>query len=126
MKTFKDGTYNRAVWLPPELLYDIAGREHHLTYSPHVREKLLADKMVKRVEDILVAIPNPLPVLAENIVEVTVLAGVVAKVVVRRPYNKDVDICLVFRVPTGNVATHWFNHRTDKHSTLDRSKFVQP
>ena len=53
--------------------------------------------------------------------EVEIIDGHVVKAVIRTNYNRDEDICIVFR--KNLVVTAWLNDRHDKHSSLDKSKY---
>lgn len=56
--------------------------------------------------------------------EVEIIDGHVVKAVIRTNYNRDKDICIVFR--KNLVVTAWLNDRHDKHSSLDKSKYYNP
>ena len=45
----------------------------------------------------------------------------VVKIVIRVPYDNDKDISMVIR--DGFIVTYWFNDKTDRHKTLDKSKY---
>ena len=61
------------------------------------------------------------------LVEVTMIGNVVDKVVLRKGYNETHDLVAVV-IPTSHkkvwfAKTVWLNHKTDNHSTLDKSRF---
>ena len=63
----------------------------------------------------------------KDIVEAEVQDGVLIKIVVRRPYNFDQDICFVLRYDLQTsclvLVTVWLNSVDDDHSTLDESVY---
>jgi hypothetical protein len=61
-------------------------------------------------------------------IEVELEGCKVRKLVLRTPYDAERDVIHVL-IPNGRepwtVKTVWFNLKTDTHSTLDRSRYVQ-
>lgn len=59
----------------------------------------------------------------------TTIHNEVFKAVVRTSYDLDRDISIVFALSKKNeliVKTAWLNHKSDKHTTLDKSKYYKP
>lgn len=106
----QDGLYHVDVWHPlptPE-------GQQWLKYSRH---------SMARAEQKGFVLPPWVNWADGTVVETLVSDGVVEKRVVRFPYYNDNDIVLVIQ-PDGFVRTAWLNARSDKHATLDTSKFV--
>ena len=52
-------------------------------------------------------------------------ANTVEKIVIRVPYDRHQDISFVI-ISDNFVKTAWLNKNTDKHFTLDKSKYMRP
>lgn len=71
-------------------------------------------------------LPSVIDVRKADVVEMGVTGKTVTKIVARMPYDNEKDIVIVFLPDSGRVKTVWANLKTDKHKTLDRSKYSDP
>ena len=62
-----------------------------------------------------------------KVIEVGVEAGRVAKILFRGRIDSERDLCMVLIPGTGawTVKTVWVNLFTDRHTTLDRNKYMR-
>lgn len=107
--------YHAAVGIPD----DISGPEggSALRYTVHaVREA--------QHESIADMLPATLPMTYE-LVEVETFAGKPVKWVVRTRLDATRDLVLVVHY-NYQVRTVWVNQTTDRHATLNRSRYMQP
>jgi hypothetical protein len=58
-------------------------------------------------------------------IEVEVIGNRINKIVYRTRYDSDFDLCLVVLMADLLVKTVWLNRRSDKHATLDMSRYAQ-
>jgi hypothetical protein len=112
----KDGLYHKDIFLP------VKKRETgtvKLTYTKHALEAA-SDDRYGVIED--------LPVVLEfskvDLIELEVSNGKPVKGVFRQPMDQDNDLVIVVLFNNNLVKTVWLNQRTDKHFTLDKSKYV--
>lgn len=88
-------------------------------YSRHAERAAQNDRYGK------IDLPTSLDLSTGKVIEVGVEGGKVVKVLFRFPYTRRCDLCIV--LCPGRPAfckTVWLNERTDKHVSLDRSKYV--
>ena len=88
-----------------------------LRYSNHATAEALFDRYGK------ITLPASVDVRKGDTFEVEATNNVVSKMAVRFPYDATRDIIIVLHPVDGFVRTVWFNLKTDKHKTLDRSKY---
>ena len=69
-----------------------------------------------------IQLPINLNVDSALLVEMEVANGVMVKGVYRVPYDNQCDLIIVMLVD-GKVKTVWLNYKSDKHHTLDKSKY---
>jgi hypothetical protein len=72
--------------------------------------------------------PTTVTITPENLFEVETTGNIVTKLAIRQPYNKEIDISIVLitKQPISFVKTIWLNKASDKHYTLDKSKYTVP
>lgn len=86
-------------------------------YSQHAKEQA----SIKGFQ-----LPKEIQWEVPEVVEVHLKGGrIFEKVIVRVPYDRHEDISFVIQ-PDGFVRTAWLNKNTDKHFTLDKSKYTIP
>jgi len=124
-----DGLYHADLGLPWPLVAGIQAAQP-LEYGPHARQAAITDRFATLTQAPLTRAFN-----ATEVFEVEVEQGEVVKIAVRissgftaNSYSgKPVDLVLVLtpsrRTRGWFVKTLWFNHREDRHYTLDRSKY---
>ena len=63
-----------------------------------------------------------------DIIELEMINGRIAKMVIRGEYDDYDDICMAIIPKRGVmfVKTAWLNHWNDSHNTLDRSRYGRP
>lgn len=88
-------------------------------YGHHSRFEAQVDRYGK------VQLPETLDLSACKVIEIGVENGRVAKTLFRTRLDERRDICIVI-TDTGFVKTVWVNLRTDRHKTLDRSRYTVP
>jgi antitoxin component of MazEF toxin-antitoxin module len=91
----------------------------NLRYSQHALRAAREDRYG------IMELPETLDVTNGKPVEIEVEDGRVVKSVYRASYDDEIDMVIVVQ-PDGFVKTVWFNMKTDKHKTLDRSKYTKP
>ena len=92
-----------------------------LQYTQHAKLAALSDKY-GRIE-----LSKTLNTSEAECIELQVEQGQVTKLVYRIAYDTGRDLVIVCR-PQGNgfiVPTLWLNLKSDKHETLDVSKYIQ-
>jgi len=90
-----------------------------LSYSIHALQAANSDRYGH------MALPSTLDIAAAQIIEIEVESSKVVKTLYRISYSDRLDICLAV-LANGFVKTVWFNEKTDKHFTLDVSKYARP
>ena len=114
------GLYHSEVYMPKLLQQPCF--EGRLRYSRHAIDEANSD----RYGDIT---PPPYFYVEgkEKLIEVETdsKTGKVVKQVWRQALDDERDIVLVITAD-GNVKTLWVNLKTDKHKTLDRSRYIKP
>lgn len=120
VKTYNVGAHG----IPTELVARIARANLPLKYTPHALREAIRDRY-----GVLPAAWFPQSFQGSSggwdIVEAETLNGILSKFVVRRVVDGTRSLVLVILVD-GTVKTLWTNLNTDKHTTLDKSKFSQP
>lgn len=113
--------YHTEIFVPKELqikLKYLTGKVVNLTYTRHA---ILAAN-----EDRYGAV-NLLSTYTFNPADIIELetdqAGNLIKILVRIKYDKTRDICMAI-LAGGRVKTLWLNLASDKHQTLDRTRYV--
>lgn len=109
--------YHRDIGFP-------AGIKHltgviRLNYSRHAKMAAEDDRYG------IMELPETLDVTNGTPVEIEVQGGNVTKAVYRAGYDDELDMVIVLQ-PCGFVRTVWFNKKSDRHNTLDRSKYARP
>jgi len=94
-----------------------------LDYSSHAREEAVVDRYGN------IKLPRVIDTSKAEVIEVeTDTSGKVSKVLYRMQLDERRDICMPV-IPRGLklfVKTVWVNLRSDRHKTLDRSKYAKP
>lgn len=90
-----------------------------LCYSQHAIRASLSDRYGE------IRILKSITADRFDVVEVETHNGRTVKYVLRGSYNDEFDIVLVIMpaTPGGFVKTVWLNRKSDRHSTLDRSRY---
>lgn len=119
--------YHRELGIPEWAKRQIAALPKlNLGYSQHAKRACLDDRFGAILNPLLVYFP-----VLDHVVEVETVQSQVIKFVVRVPYDAVRDLILAICVDKvapnhGFVKTLWSNMRSDKHSTLDASKYCRP
>jgi hypothetical protein len=90
-----------------------------LTYSNHAHQTARSDKYGS------IVLPRSINTNKALCFEVELIEGKVTKLVYRVAYDSTLDLILVCR-PKGNgfnVTTVWLNLKSDKHATLDLTRY---
>jgi len=111
--------YHREIGLP-DFAKQLDGTKHTLKLSKHAEQAQYQDRYGA------FEIPDVLYVRLPDVFEIGVEGKQIVKVAVRRKYDDRYDISIVFNKDSGVVRTAWLNERTDRHSTLDASKYCRP
>lgn len=88
-----------------------------LEYSRHAMEAATNDRYGE------IYLSSLLDTKEAKVIEISVENGIIEKILYRTRYNDSHDLCLVVIPGVNRVKTVWLNKRSDKHSTLDRSKY---
>ena len=91
-----------------------------LNYGSHAREEAMADKYGN------LKLPAILDIRKCEIIEIGVVGTMITKMVVRTAYSRELDLVIVFIPQTGFVKTVWANKTTDKHTSLNKSRYAVP
>lgn len=94
-----------------------------LHFGPHAMSEAKADRYG------VAELPRSIELVAEDVVELEVAAGKVAKLIVRYPYDDQLDLVLVLRPGKNSeffVKTCWFNRVSDNHRTLRLAPYSRP
>lgn len=87
-------------------------------YSVHAQKSAKEDRYGQ------IKLPKEIKFSQRQVIEVESKDGIkVDKVVVRVPYDRELDLCLVILLGSKICKTCWINKRSDKHLTLDKSKY---
>lgn len=118
-----NGLYHRDVFIPTKALQSLNSKFFSLSLSAHAVRASNSDRYGK------INIPNSICIKLEEVIEINVTEKIVDKIVVRKHYNTEFDISIVF-IPNFNnslgfVKTAWLNSKTDKHSTLRAELYRQ-
>ena len=89
-----------------------------LTYSKHAIRASYDDRYG------MMTLPDVLDIKFAKIIEIEVENSKVVKSVYRSKYDKVLDIIIVVNYD-GLVRTVWFNKSSDRHQTLDVSKYTK-
>jgi len=111
--------YHFQVYIPPALKESTIYR---LRYSKHATNAALQDRYCCKMK--VFKLPEVLNTEKALLVEVGLHSeNQVSKRVYRTRANSTLDLVLVV-LPDGLVKTVWFNSRSDRHPTLDRSRYA--
>lgn len=111
--------YHADIRLPDGFVAPVATVE--INYGSHARQEAMADRYG------LIDLPVRVPLNRMRVIEVGVEAGKVSKILFRGTLDSERDICMVLVPARGPwfCKTVWVNLRSDKHATLDRSRYVR-
>jgi hypothetical protein len=112
--------YHRDIGLPAAV-ESLFGHTFKFRFTRHSLQACLSDRYGK------ITPPASLKIEPGQIVEAESDGAAVYKVVVRVPHKEGFDICIAFLPNLGGeslVKTCWLNRTTDKHATLDKSKYA--
>ena len=110
------GLFHKEIGFPVQLPKFIS--ISNLEYSKHAKLAALTDRYGK------INLPENLNTASSNVfeLELDLETGAITKIAVRVPYNALYDLTLVIR--NYSVSTVWLNDKNDKHTTLDKSKYI--
>jgi hypothetical protein len=111
--------YHREVGMP-EFAKQLDGMKFFLKPTRHAEEQCINDRYGT------FQIPDVLRIKLSEVFEIGAEFNRVVKVAVRKTYDEQHDISIVFNVHDGRVRTAWLNKKTDTHRTLDRAKYKRP
>lgn len=106
--------YHKDVYIPEQ--YKVPCWNGLLRYTRHAIEASRSDRYG------YIELPNKVDYNYAILIEVETSNDVAIKQVWRTTYDDTRDLILVI-TNTGNVKTVWINVRSDKHTTLDASKY---
>jgi hypothetical protein len=90
-------------------------------YGHHAKREALVDRYGE------IALPAFVNLKRFRVIEVGVINGRVSKILFRGKLDNERDLCIVL-IPNDNrpwrCKTVWVNLNTDKHKTLDRSRYA--
>jgi hypothetical protein len=90
-------------------------------YGHHAKREALIDRYGE------IALPAFVNLKRFRVIEVGVINGRVSKILFRGKLDNERDLCIVL-IPSGDkpwkAKTVWINLVTDKHRTLDRSRYA--
>lgn len=112
----KDGLYHKETGLPLNKVSFQMGTVP-LRYTRHAEEAARTDRYG------FIKLPKFVNTDRAEVVEVEVTYGKIDKVVYRANYSEEADIILVIG-RGGVVRTVWLNLKSDKHKTLDKSRYI--
>lgn len=111
--------YHKDVFLPRRLVKQLPKNVRKLNYSSHAKNEVKSDRYGQ------VNVPSEIIFQDWEVIEIESKDGIISdKVVLRKKYD-DRDLCIVVLVKCNTVKTVWINLNSDKHSTLDISRYVQ-
>jgi len=133
-----DGLYHQTFGLPAGILASVC-RRFALEPSPHARRALVDDRFLSEaVQDGRTSLhchfnapdllPQAVQVNVPQIIEVEIVDGQPAKLLVRLPATPHFDLVLAL-VPRGlraTIKTLWLNRKSDAHETLDAARYRKP
>jgi hypothetical protein len=112
--------YHRDIGFPPEFVKP-TGRVP-IFYGAHARNAAQNDRYGRIRLQYSINLNN------FDVIEVAFNSGDVVKYLFRGGYDKDYDLCIVL-MPSARkwfCKTVWLNSKTDRHNTLDVTKYVTP
>lgn len=109
--------YHKNIYLP-QALRNLGKTSFIPEYCPHALEEANSDRYG------LMELPKAVTFNGNNIVEAEIVNGGCTKLLIRVKYNNQLDIVLAFIPENLIVKTVWFNHKWDKHYTLDRTRYA--
>jgi len=108
--------YHKDVYIPKDLLVKLSVSRAPLTWSKHA---ILAAKN-DRYGDIKLL--TDISFKSSDVIEVELVGREVVKVLVRLPYDDLRDV--MYAIGRGGVVkTVWLNLKSDKHKSLDKTKY---
>jgi len=111
----KNGLYHKDIYMPK---LNVADKDIQLDYTYHAIYASETDKYEK------ISLPSKVNVSKGEIIEIEIVDNKLIKLVVGVPYNSKYNLFLVIVQDCARVKTVWLNEISDKHITLDRSKYI--
>lgn len=72
----------------------------------------------------VIKLPETIVLNKSEIIEIESFDCVIStKVLIRTSYSDDCDLCMAILLGENKVKTVWLNKKSDKHKTLDASKY---
>lgn len=109
-------TFHRDVYMPAYI--KLPSLNVKLNYSHHAKKESVSDRYGK------LNLPEAINLAAFDVIEATVENGEVVKLLLRGTYDNLKDMCLVIIPQKMFVKTVWFNLKSDKHRTLNKSRYA--
>lgn len=97
---------------------NVADQDIVLDYTSHAICASETDKYEK------ISLPSKVNVSKGEIIEIEIVDNKLVKLVVGIPYDFKYNLFLVIIPNCARVKTVWLNEISDKHITLDRSKYI--
>ncbi|AVD99363.1 hypothetical protein SEA_BILLNYE_191 [Streptomyces phage BillNye] len=111
--------YHSDIFLPG--WFTAPTRRVKVDYGHHAKREALADRYGE------IALPAYVNLKRFRVIEVGVINGRVSKILFRGKLDNERDLCIVL-IPRGDnpwrCKTVWVNLNSDKHKTLDRSRYA--
>jgi hypothetical protein len=94
-----------------------------LRYSIHAQQEFLRDRYNSKQDAVL---PDSHTIAQTEVVEMEIIGGWAKKIVIRFSLDahRDWVMALIPREDGWMVKTVWINLKSDKHRTLDRSRYL--
>ena len=114
--------YHRELGLPEGLDY-LEGMKFAFRVTYHAKQACANDRYG------VISLPDSETIHVQDIFELELNDNdQITKIATRHEYKNGLDICLVFRPDRSGIATlvtAWLNKSSDKHVTLDKSKYAR-
>lgn len=111
-----DGKYHREIGFPK---VELPNGTIYPQYTGHAARAAVTDRYGQ------IPLLNRISINADDIFEIVIRDGQIAKFAVRLPYQNGLDLVMV--IADGfRVVTQWFNKSDDAHSTLRREEYAVP
>lgn len=122
---YTNGLFHRSIGFPKNWAHMLPRGFNpfnvRLKYGPHSRQQMQNKYGVTNL-------PRSFSFKDEGVklIELEIRYGQVVKMVARMPFDRANDLVIAFHPHDGFVRTAWLNKKTDKHSTLDKSRYDVP
>lgn len=72
------------------------------------------------------ALPDEIHFTKEHIIEVKIKDRRVWRILIRKEFDDQYDVCYVIQFPNFELITSWRNEKSDTHETLDLKQYNHP